>query len=211
MAEDRFDAAGSRATLCRCERRARRYDVSEALLERLTLGRWRRRLWSAVPPGRVLEIGVGKNLPFHPRGARVVAADVSPAMLARARERAAAQGLPAVHLLLADAQRLPFRDGSFDTVVTSFVFCSVLDPVLGLEECRRVLAPGGSIGMLEHVLTRMPVLGRLMRWLNPLVVRWSGANIDRDTVGNVRAAGFTSIDQRDLLGDAVKLITAARS
>ena len=93
-------------------------------------------------------------------------------------------------MLLADAQRLPFRDGAFDAAVATFVFCSVPDPVLGLREVRRVLRQEGSVHLMEHVRSRNAIVGKLMDWMNPLWVRVCGANINRDTVGNVEKAGF---------------------
>jgi ubiquinone/menaquinone biosynthesis C-methylase UbiE len=88
-----------------------------------------------------LEVGVGtgKNLPYHPEGSRSVAVDLSPGMLRRAARKADRLGRD-VDLVLADAQRLPFRDGVFDAAAATFVFCSVPDPVMGLGEVRRVVA-----------------------------------------------------------------------
>jgi SAM-dependent methyltransferase len=95
-----------------------------------------------------------------------------------------------VDLVLADAQRLPFRDGAFDAAAATFVFCSVPDPVLGLREVRRVLRQEGSVHLMEHVRSRNPIMGKLMDLVNPVAVRLMGANINRDTVGNVEKAGF---------------------
>ena len=110
---------------------------------------------------------------------------------------------------VADAQALPFSDGIFDAAVTSCVFCSVPDPVAGLREVLRILRPGGRLLMLEHVLSRKPVLRQLMRWLDPVPVHLWGAHIDRDTVANVRQAGFAVEVERDLALDIVKRIEAA--
>ena len=72
--------------------------------------------------------------------------------ISRARASVAHQG-----------QALEFIDESFDSVVSTFVFCSVPDPVLGLQEVRRVLKPGGRAYLLEHVLSQKRLLGWLMR------------------------------------------------
>lgn len=166
-------------------------------------------LWKRVRGPRVLEIGVGtgKNMAYYPPGVQVSAIDLSPRMLEQARRRAVRQAVP-VNLCEADVQALPFPDAYFDTAVATFVFCSVPDPVLGLCEVRRVLQPGGQLLLLEHVLPRHPILRRLMRLVNPIVVRLMGANIDRDTVANVRQAGFVSVQVEDLWLDIVKLIEA---
>ena len=124
----------------------------ETPLELLAFNRLRRRLWSEVHGARVLEVGVGtgKNLPYHPDGARSVAIDISPRMLRRAASRAQHLGRD-VDLVLADAQHLPFRDDTFDSAADTFVFCSVPDPIAGLEEVRRVVRDEGQIHLVEHV------------------------------------------------------------
>ncbi len=60
----------------------------------------------------------------------------------------------------------------------------------GLTELRRVVKPDGRILLLEHVRIDRPIIGRLMDWMNPLMVRLMGANINRQTVENVRRAGL---------------------
>lgn len=193
----------------RYNRQASTYDLREALAEFL-IARWRRRLWGLVPPGsRVLEVGVGtgKNLRWYPPGVSVTAFDFSPKMLARA-VRQARRGHIAVELALMDAQAQAFADASFDVVVATFVFCSVPDALLGLREVRRVLRPGGRLLLLEHVRSRLPVLGRCMDWLNPVSLWLNGVNINRDTVGNVERTGFQLAEVDDLLLDIVKLIVA---
>ena len=192
----------------RYDRAASFYDYAEGVLE-LGLRRWRRELWTRVPAGRTLELGIGtgRSLRYYPPGAEVVAIDLSPRMLARAHRRAERLGL-AVDLQVADVEALPFPDASFDTVLATCLFCSVPEPVQGLREARRVLKPGGQLLLLEHVRSVRPLLGRLMSWLDPLVVRIWGAHIARDTVGNVRSAGFADMEVADLLLDIVKRIVA---
>lgn len=204
------DAATAR-TRARYDRLARVYDRLESRLEARRVRHWRALLWSRVRGERLLEIGVGtgKNVPYYPPGAQVIAVDLSPKMLERARERVARLGLP-VTLQLADAQALPFPDASFDAVVATFVFCSVPDPVRGLREAYRVLKPGGQLLLLEHVLSANRLLRLLMRAANPVVVRLVGANINRETVRNVERAGFELREVDDVMGDIVKLIEARK-
>lgn len=195
----------------RYDRIAPYFDTLEAGMETMLFGRLRQRLWARVGDGKVLEVGVGtgKNFPYYPTAADITAIDFSPAMLERARRKAEKSAL-AVDLRLMDAECLDFPEHSFDTAIASFVFCSVPDPLRGLAELRRVLKPGGRLLLLEHVLSSKPWLAALMRRLNPLVVTAFGANIDRDTVGNVARAGFTDIAIDPVSGDIVKLLEARK-
>jgi ubiquinone/menaquinone biosynthesis C-methylase UbiE len=109
-------------------------------------------------------------------------------MLRRAEDKASKQRIK-VHLQQMDVQHLEFED-TFDTVVATFVFCSVPDPVRGMREIERVCKPGGKVVLLEHVLSANRLLGWLMNLANPLVVRAIGANINRATVENVSKGGL---------------------
>jgi len=194
------------------DRSARWYDIQEALPERLAFRKWRRQLWDMVPDGRVLEVGVGtgKNLRYYREGHSVTAIDFSPKMMERARKNAERWGVEA-NLLLMDAQALEFEDSAFDSAVSTFVLCSVPDPVRGLREVSRVLRRGGRVYLLEHVLSRKQPVRWVMQRLNGPVSAIGGANINRDTVANVEAADFSIVEVRDLWSDIVKLIVAEKA
>lgn len=203
-----IDPQATAVTRVRYDRNARRYDRMTCCTERLmTPGR--AALWQRVRGPQVLEVGVGtgKSFPYYPAGMAITAIDLSPRMLEQARTHAARDRI-VVDLREADVQALSFPDASFDTAIASCVFCSVPDPALGLRELRRVLAPGGQLLLLEHVLSRRPLLRRVMNLINPLVVRQIGANINRETVENVRGAGFADLQVEDLWLDIVKRIEA---
>jgi ubiquinone/menaquinone biosynthesis C-methylase UbiE len=196
----------------RYNRAARFYDLHQAVAERLIFGRLRRRLWTKAPTtGSILEVGVGTgvNIGCYPAGAHVTAIDISDRMLARAKHRAERLHA-AVDLALMDAQHLDFPDATFDAVVSTCVFCSVPDPVAGLCEAWRVLKPGGKLLLLEHVRSDNAVLGKVMDLMNPLMVRMSGANINRRTVENVRLAGVQDLDVGSQVFGIVKLIEARK-
>lgn len=162
--------------------------------------------------GRVLEVGVGTgvSLERYPEEVELVGIDISPRMLARAEARARLFRGRKLTLREADVQSLDFPDNSFDTVITSCVFCSVTDPVKGFREINRVLKPGGRGIHLEHVRSHRAVLGAVMDTLNPLVVRMTGANINRDTAANIRKSGLKILEEEDLWLDILKLFRVTK-
>ena len=107
-----------------------------------------------------------------------------------------------------DAQQMMFQDNTFDTVVTSCVFCSVPDPIKGLQEIRRVCKPEGKIVMLEHMRSNHLVLGKLMDYINFIPLHFWGANINRKTLENLTSAGFKTehVKYQNVWTDIVKLI-----
>jgi len=199
----------TRKTRRRYDRLARFYDVFEAPLEKRRFAGWRARLREGIRGPRALEVGVGtgKNLAYYPPGVRVTAIDLSPRMLARAERRADELAVE-VDLHQMDVQDLRFPDQTFDTVFATFVFCSVPDPIQGLQELRRVVRPGGRLLLLEHVRPGNFFLGLVFDTLNPLVVRMMGANINRRTRDNVRRAGWQIHQAEKLAGDVVWWIEA---
>ena len=172
------------------------YDALCALCERGGFARWRRWL-AAGARGNTLDLGTGtgRNLALLPHDVRPVAVDPSREVLARARTRA-----PHVPLVCAAAEALPFRDGSFDTVLSGLVFCSVRVPAQALAEIRRVLRPTGELRMLEHVRATVPWRARLQDLIQPLWTRVTGGcRPNRDTEASVRRAGFV-LDERRARG-----------
>ncbi len=195
-------------TKARYDRIAPVPDLVESVLEGV-FKPWREKLWSCAQ-GEILEVGVGtgKNLPYHPRGTKVTGIDLSDQMLARAQERARRLG-STVERSLGDAQALEFPDNSFDTAAATFLLCSVPDPVQAARELNRVVRPGGRILLLDHVRVDTPLIGRMMDWMNPLVVRLWGASINRPTLENVKRAGLNTERAEDLGPmQMVKLIVA---
>ena len=193
----------------RYDRLAPFYDLLEAPVERFRFSSWRKRLKNRVIGKRGLEAGVGtgKNFRHYPSNVHITAIDVSPRMLDRAEKRAQTLGIE-VDLRQMDVQELQFRDQSFDTVFATFVFCSVPDPVLGLRELRRVCKTGGRLLLLEHMRPENQFFGTLFDALNPLIVRMSGANINRKTIDNINRAGWTIETVMNFSSDIVRWIEA---
>lgn len=177
-------------------------------MDRMISDEWRHKVIGAAG-GRVLEVGVGtgKNLPLYDPAvtAELTAIDLSPGMLARAREKSCKVPLT---LLEMDAQHMSFPDASFDTVVATCVFCTVPDPVQGLREVRRVCKPGGRVLLLEHVRIDRPVIGTLMDLVDPLAAWIIGTHINRRTVENARLAGLHVERVEPLSGHLLKVIDA---
>lgn len=195
----------------RYDRIAPYFDGLEAMMEGLFFKKWRERLWAKVDGHHILEVGVGtgKNFDYYPKDARITAIDFSEAMLKQAALKKVRKNTN-VELELMDVQSLPFADNSFDTVIGSFVFCSVPSAVKGLKELYRVCKPGGQVLLLEHVLSSKPVIAGIMNLVNPFVVALFGANINRNTVKNVKACSFASVRVDEHSGDIIKLIEARK-
>ncbi len=137
----------------------------------------------------------------------MTAVDLSEQMLERAKRRAQELGA-SVDLQLMDAQHLTYPDHSFDAAITTCVFCSVPNPVQGMRELGRVVKPRGDIWLMEHMRVDKPVIGPMMDFVNPLVLRMMGANINRRTVENVKLAGLEIETIEDLAGTVFRLIHA---
>lgn len=193
----------------RYDRISRYYDFMESPLEKLLFSQWRRRVFDVLDGDNILEVGVGtgKNFDFYPVGKSITGIDFSKGMLRRARRKALRKGLK-VHLEQMDVQDLQLDDQSFDTVLATFVFCSVPDPIKGLEEIKRVCKKGGKAVLLEHVRPATTLLGRIFDLLNPICVKLIGANINRDTVSNMKRAGLHLIEEKNLFRNVVKLLIA---
>ncbi|MEY3107406.1 MAG: hypothetical protein RIT35_1584 [Pseudomonadota bacterium] len=187
------------------------FDGLEAVMEGLFFKPWRKRLWDKVDGYHILEVGVGtgKNFDYYPSDARITAIDFSKEMLKQSTHKKIRKAV-SVELDLMDIETLAFADNSFDTVIGSFVFCSVPLPSKGLKELYRVCKPGGQVLLLEHVVSSRALIAKLMSLLNPIIVRLVGANINRNTVKYIKACSFGSVRIDEHSGDIIKLIEARK-
>lgn len=118
--------------------------------------------------GRLLEAGVGTGLalPHYGPQLAVTGIDLSPDMLARARERVRKRGQGNIEALLEmDATALTFADGTFDVTVAMFVMTVVPDPVRVMRELARVTRPGGVVLICNHFSVEDGLRGALERGL----------------------------------------------
>jgi SAM-dependent methyltransferase len=185
---------------------ARVYDTAFVFAERRGFRNVRKDLMSRAR-GRVLELGAGTglNLRHYPDTvSEVLLTEPEPHMAAKLRKRASTSPLD-TSVVEAHAERLPFDDGSVDTVVVTLVLCTVNDPEQVLAEVARVLRPGGSFLFAEHVRSAST---RAARWQDRLNLPWSwyacGCQCNRDTVSAIGTASFAL---RELRHDRLRWIS----
>lgn len=168
------------------------YNLMEWPVELLLYKEWRKNLWNKIEGSKLLEIGVGtgKNIPFYPEKAFITAIDLSPKMLNKARKYLQKHSGKKVTLREMDAQKLDFEDSKFDSVIATFAFCSIPDPVEGLQEALRVTKPRGRLYLLEHMISEKQLTASMMQKIDPLIHFISGVHIARNTVKNVEYAGW---------------------
>jgi ubiquinone/menaquinone biosynthesis C-methylase UbiE len=189
------------------DRASRTYDFFAAVDDK-RLGSEKQKLL-AKARGKTLHVaaGTGNDFKFFPVGMDIVSIDISPKMLERAKIKAAAYK-GSIELREADVHNLDYPEATFDTVTTVFTFCSVPNPIAGLQELHRVLKPGGQILMLEHV--RSAAIGPIGIMMTQLT-RQFGPELNRDTVGNVQKAGFRLRRVENAYLDIVKMIEAVKN
>jgi demethylmenaquinone methyltransferase / 2-methoxy-6-polyprenyl-1,4-benzoquinol methylase len=202
--------------------------VYDAMNRTMTAGldrRWRRlTAEAAVRPGDdVLDACCGTGdlaIAASRAGGNVTGLDFSPAMLARARRKA-----PGLEWIEGDLLALPFADASFDSATVGFGVRNVEDLGGAIEELRRVLRPGGRLGVLEITRPRgllapfyrvwfdgvVPLLGKLLpggsayTYLPASVRRFPGP---QELAEMIEGAGFRDVRVRLLAGGIVALHTA---
>ncbi len=184
------------------------YDQFENPMELFNYSRWRAKLRQYIPSkGTILEVGVGtgKNLPFYNKHQKIVAVDVSEKMLQRAKNK---KSRADINLIQMDVEELGFPDEVFDAAISTYVFCSVEDPIRGLSEIKRVLKEDGVVVFLEHMRSEIELMGRVMDVVNSIVAKNFGPNINRRTVRNIQSAGFNILKEEYLLSTVFRLIVA---
>lgn len=167
------------------------YDLGMKPLERSQFHRIRESI-AGKAEGRVLEIGsgTGANFPFYERANTVHAIEPDPDMRKRSLLRAEKAK---VHIKTygAKAEQLPFAADTFDAVVATLVFCTILEPAKALQELRRVSKPGAHLAFFEHVRMKKAPFGKLQDALTPIWAKASaGCHLNRETLKAVKKSGL---------------------
>jgi ubiquinone/menaquinone biosynthesis C-methylase UbiE len=169
----------------------RLYDTFMGPLERGEFKHIRKQLIQNAH-GQVLEIGSGTgiNFPYYRQAEKVIAIEPEPLMREQSLKRIQNPHVP-IEVLEARAEELPFPDDSFDTIVSTLVFCTIPDPEKALQEVKRVCKTNGTVLFFEHVRLDHASLGRLQDWLTPVWKRLcDGCHLNRNTLELVNQAGF---------------------
>ena len=149
--------------------------------------------------GQTLEIGIGGglNLFCYPPGLRhITAVDVHDQMLQTAAERAKQAGMT-VDFHPISAERLPFADASFDSVVSTWTLCSIPNVAQALAEVHRVLKPNGQLYFLEHGLSPNRWIRICQNGLNPVQkIIAAGCHLNRDIPSLLQYAGLVADHMR---------------
>jgi ubiquinone/menaquinone biosynthesis C-methylase UbiE len=195
-------------TIRKYRRIARRYDYFMVGVEVLFLRRLRRSLLKAAT-GKVLEIavGTGANLPYYDPACRLTGVDISPEMLERAQRMAGKIKMEASFVVM-DAERLAFPDGFFDTVVSSMLLCTALDPVAVLLEMARVCRRDGRLLLFEHGRSNWEWLGRCQDYLAGPFAQRTDCHMNRRPVELMQKAGLRLARVELKYGGIVSLVEA---
>lgn len=165
------------------------YDMAMKPFERKRFKKIRTKLIDKAG-GRVLEIGFGSgvNFPYYTNKNidQVDAIEPNPIMRELALKYISSSPIP-IQTYSAVAEKLPFDDNTYDSVVATLVFCTIPDPIKALEEIQRVSKPGAEILLFEHVRMNQKGLAKMQDVLTPL---WrkvcDGCHLNRDTLELLR-------------------------
>jgi ubiquinone/menaquinone biosynthesis C-methylase UbiE len=161
---------------------------------------------------KTLEVGVGtgKNLPYYESEIDLTAIDFSSGMLEIARHKYGKTNLKKLTFKEMDVQKLSFNDNTFDTIISTFVFCTVSDPISGLKELRRVLKPSGKAIFLEHMKSNNKFINIHLFLINIFSQRILGTSMLRNTQENIQSVGFTIESVNNKVFDVVRIIIAGK-
>ena len=143
-----------------------------------------------------LAVGTGLNLRHYSPGVRLTALDWSERMVQTTRR--SLDGSRQVALVRADAMALPFADGRFDTVVCTFSLCCVPDERAVIGEAVRMLRPGGSLLLTDHIVAATRTVRLLQRLAELVTVPLHGEHFTRRPLDTVRRSGLDIVQTQRL-------------
>ncbi|MGV3466022.1 MAG: methyltransferase domain-containing protein, partial [Heyndrickxia sp.] len=167
------------------------YDIGMKPLENRTFKQIRRNLLNKAN-GRVLEVGSGSgiNFPLYRNVEKVDAIEPSSYMQEKALNRKQLAMVP-IECHQQSAEHLLFPDNTFDTVVSTLVFCTIPNPEKALKEIKRVGKENATFLFFEHVKMDQSLLAKTQEALTPLWKKvCDGCHLNRDTLKLVKEAGF---------------------
>lgn len=167
------------------------YDMIMSLMNQTSLFNQRKNI-IAKAKNNTLEIGSGTgiNFPLYKKATTVHAIELDPSMLKRSITRKNKASIP-ITLHEANAENLPFPNDTFDTVVSTLVFCTIKRPAKALEEIKRVVKKDGLILFFEHVQMKQPFLAKIQNLLTPIWQRMAdGCHLNRNTLQLIEREGF---------------------
>jgi len=192
-------------------KQAPRYDKSIGFFERRVFGSEHREWACSRATGDTLEvaIGTGLNVAHYPDEVKLTGVDLSPEMLAIARERTSGLSRE-VDLQQGDAHALPFENATFDTVVCTYSLCNIPDARLAVAEMRRVLRPGGKLILVDHIRSAVKPILWLQKAVEFFTRRLEGEHMTRRPLEHVRAEGFDVQVRNRLRAGVVERLVAVK-
>ena len=190
-------------------RQASRYDRSMSFFERRVFGEDHRTWAASRARGKILEVGIGTglNLPLYPPEPELHGLDLSSEMVDLARERARSLDR-AIDLRVGDAHELPYKSGSFDTVVSTYTLCNVPDHSLAIQEMKRVLRPGGRLILVDHVRSSMLPIYLIQKGVEFFSLRLQSESQTRRPLEQVERAGFEVVERDRMRAGVIERLVA---
>ncbi|MGH4117751.1 class I SAM-dependent methyltransferase [Clostridium sp.] len=169
---------------------ARIFDLFMKPFEKSALSKRRRELIPQAK-GNVLEIGAGTGMNFD----YYISENISKLTIVELNLNGLITKKPLnsqmnINYVVGNVEKLPFPDGTFDSVVSTLIYCSVDNPDKALSEVYRVLKPGGKMYFIEHVLPEEKHCKHLVNSLNGTWRCIGKCNVNRETLDTIKKAKF---------------------
>jgi len=167
------------------------YDAAMRPLEKIRFSKIRIELVGKAK-GRVLEIGsgTGVNFAYYQNASSVDVVEPNVLMSNESVKHIEKSAIP-IKVHSVSAEELPFDDCTFDSVVSTLVFCSIPNNVQALQEIRRVSKKGAQLLFFEHVRMEQNVLGKTQDLLTPLWEKaFDGCHLNRNTLELIKQSGL---------------------